>query len=98
MEKEFKKVLTLLMKLSKNLSPKKYYFASVQLETRRMKDLVLLDKKTINHLDLLKNSSSIDGIMAQICRLHVCLNTYVWHIDSMKELVEKFLKENKNND
>lgn len=93
MENEFKEILILLTKLNKNLPPKKNRSAPIQLENRRIKDLVLLDKKTTYSLDLLRKSQDllIDEIMEQICYLNLYLNSYVWHTESIGEVIQKIV-------
>jgi len=100
MENEFKKILTLLDKLNDN-APKKIISSSeLQEEYDNIKDLDWLNKTTMQHLNLLKQaySSSIDDIMGQICYLNVKLNTYIWHIESMKDITEKFTMKDSKND
>ena len=95
MENEFKRILTLLDKLNDN-APKKIISSSeLQEEYNNIKDLDWLNKTTMQHLNLLKQaySSSIDDIMGQICYLNVKLNTYIWHIESMKDITEKIYLE-----
>ena|ERR1700742_138451 len=100
MKNEFKEILTLLTRLNKKLPPKKNRSALIQLENRRIKDLILLDKKTIFSLNLLRKSQllSIDEIMEQICYLNLYLNSYVWHIESISEIIEKLIPKDLKRD
>ena len=93
MENEFKKILNLLEKLNQNSTKKIVSFEELKKEHQRIDDLLLLDKKSIKHLDLLKKTcnSSIDEIMKHICNLDVYLGTYVWHIESMRDITERFI-------
>lgn len=100
MENEFKKILTFLDKLNDN-APKKIISSSeLQEKYNNIKDLDWLNKTAMQHLNLLKQtySSSIDDIMGQICYLNVKLNTYVWHVESIKDITEKFTMKDSKND
>jgi hypothetical protein len=99
MENEFKKILALLEKLNPQALNKIVPCSDIQKEYRRINDLQLLDVKSIKHLNLLKsNQSSIDEIMKQICHLDVFINTYLWHVESIQDITEKFIVKNSNHD
>lgn len=100
MENEFKNILILLEQINQ-INPKKIIsFEDLKKEHQRIEDLRLLDKKFVSHLNLLKKSydASIDEIMKHICHLNVYLGTYVWHIESIRDITEKFklIKDQKN--
>lgn len=100
MENEFKKILTFLEKLNNN-APKKIILSSeLQEEYDNIKDLNWLNNETLKHLNLLKkvNPSSIDEVMEQICYFNVNLNTYIWHIESIRDITEKFIMKDSKND
>ncbi len=100
MENEFKKILTFLEKLNNN-APKKIILSSeLQEEYDNIKDLNRLNNETLKHLNLLKkvNPSSIDEVMEQICYFNVNLNTYIWHIESIRDITEKFIMKDSKND
>jgi hypothetical protein len=99
MKNEFKKILSLLEKINQISPNKTSSFEELKKEAQRIEDLEQLDKKSVNHLNLLKKSynSPIDEIMKHICHLNVYLGTYVWHIESMRDITEKStLKDSKN--
>ncbi|HSC25222.1 MAG TPA: hypothetical protein VLB80_03350 [Candidatus Babeliales bacterium] len=100
MENEFKKILTFLEKLNDNAQKKIISSSELQEEHNNIKDLNWLNNETLKHVDLLKkaNPSSIDDIMGQICYLNVKLNTYIWHIESMRDITEKFIMKDSKND
>lgn len=93
MNNEFKKILNLLEKLNHD---NKEIISSESLnnEYQRIEDLAWLDANSIKYLNILKNSPnlSIDEIMEQICYLDVQLNTYVWHAESVKDIIQTFTK------
>lgn len=100
MENEFKKILIFLEKLNNNLPKKIVLSSELQEEHNNIKDLNWLNNETLKHLDLLKkaNPSSIDDIMEQICYCNVNLNTYTWHIESMRDITAKFIMKDSKND
>ena len=98
MENEFKKILTFLEKLNNNTTKTIISSSELQEEYNNIKDLDWLNKTAMQHLNLLKQaySSSIDDIMEQICYFNINLNTYIWHIESMRDITEKFtMKDSK---
>ena len=98
MENEFKKILALLEKININKQKNIVPLKELHEEYENIKDLNWLNKTSMQHLDLLKKaySSSINDIMEQICYLNVKLNTYVWHIESIRDITEKFITKDKN--
>ena len=100
MEKEFKKILNFLEKLNSNTSKKIALSSELQEEYNNIKDLNWLNNETLIHLSLLKNvdPSSIDEVMEQICYFNVNLKTYIWHIESMRDITEKFIMKDSKND
>ena len=100
MENEFKKILSLLEKINQINPNKMASFEELKKEYQRIEDLGLLDKKSASHLNLLKKAynSPIDEIMKHICHLNVYLGTYVWHIESMRDITEKFTMKDSKND
>jgi len=91
MKNEFKKILLVLEKMNKN----KTTISSVDLkkEYENIHDLEDLDKDVLKSVDQLKeiNDSSIDEIMEQLCSLDTQLNTYIWHTESMRDIIQKFI-------
>lgn len=99
MNNEFKKILNILEKLNKHTNPKIIASELLKKEYRRINDLTLLDKNSKKHLALLNKitNKSIDTIMQQICHLDVQLDTYVWHVECIKNITQKFIKYYKKN-
>lgn len=100
MENEFKKILTFLEKLNNNIPKKIILPSKLQEEYDNIKDLNWLNNETLKHLNLLKkvDPSSINEVMEQICYFNINLNTYIWHIESMKNITEKFIMKDSKND
>jgi hypothetical protein len=100
MKNEFKKILALLEKLNQNSIKNIVLSADLQEEYDNIKDLKWLNNETLKHLDLLQKApiSSIDDIMEQICYFNVNLNTYIWHIESIRDTTEKFIMKDSKND
>ena len=100
MENEFKKILIFLEKLNNNDAKKIVLPSELEEEHNNIKDLNWLNNETLKHLELLKkaNPASIDDVMGQICYLNLKLNTYVWHVESMKDITEKFIMKDSKND
>lgn len=100
MKNEFKKILDLLENVNKNRRKKIVSLGELTKEYQRIDDLHLLDKKSVKQLDLLEKTydSSIDDIMKPICNLDVYLGTYVWHIESMRDITENFIVKDSKND
>lgn len=100
MENEFKKILTFLEKLNNNVPKKIILSSELQEEYDNIKDLNWLNNETLKHLNLLKkvDPSSIDEVMEQICYFNVNLNTYIWHIESIRDITEKFIMKDSKND
>jgi len=100
MENEFKKILTFLEKLNNNVPKKIISSSELQEEYNNIKDLNWLNNKTLKHLNLLKkvDPSSINEVMKQICYFNVNLNTYIWHIESIRDITEKFIMKDSKND
>ena len=100
MENEFKKILIFLEKLNNNDAKKIVLPSELQEEFNNINDLNWLNNETLKHLNLLKNvdPSSIDKVTDQICYLTINLKTYIWHIESMRDITEKFIMKDSKND
>lgn len=100
MKNEFKKILHFLTQLNQNDPQELVSSADLKKEYRRIEDLNSLDQQSIDNLDLCKKKygSSIDDIMKQICDLDVCLGVYVWHVESMQDIVKKFITKDVDHD
>ena len=100
MENEFKKILIFLEKLNNNVPKKITSSSELQEEHNNIQDLNWLNNETLKHLNLLKkvNPFSIDEVMEQICYFNINLNTYIWHIESMRDITEKFTMKDLKND
>lgn len=100
MENEFKKILIFLEKLNSNVPKQITSSSELQEEHNNIQDLNWLNNETLKHLNLLKkvNPSSIDEVMEQICYFNINLNTYIWHIESMRDIIEKFTMKDSKND
>jgi hypothetical protein len=68
-------------------------YTDLQKEQENIKDLHLLDEETTHFLNCLEeiNNLSTDEVVEYICQLNVSLNTYVWHTESVRDIIEKFL-------
>lgn len=93
MEIEFKQILALLEKLNKSNHKIGISTGSLQDENVNIQDLHSLNKKTMNSIAQLKeiNSLSTDEVMEQICRLNTYLNSYTWHTERMRDIIQKFI-------
>ncbi len=100
MENEFKKILIFLVKLNNNVPKKIILSSELQEEYDNIKDLDWLNNETLKHLNLLKkvDLSSINEVMKQICYFNINLNTYIWHIESIRDITEKFIMKDSKND
>jgi hypothetical protein len=93
MNDNFKKILDLLEKI--NTKQSIIPISDLQKEYNRLKDLTWLDNDTSKHITLLKDSSSIENIMEQVCYFKVNLSTYVWHIENIRDTIERFIRNDK---
>ena len=93
MEIEFEQTLALLEKLNVSNAKAILPLTDLQEEQGNVKDLYSLNRDTKKILDQLKsiNSLTTDEIMEQICYLNTHLSTYIWHIDSMRDTIQKFI-------
>jgi hypothetical protein len=93
MEIEFEQILVLLEKLNNNNDKAAIFAPNLLDEYENIKDLHLLNKNTMSSISQLKeiNHLSTDEIMEQICYLNTYLNSYIWHTESMRDIVQKFI-------
>jgi hypothetical protein len=91
MENEFKSMLLIL----KNLNNHKMIIPSNDLEKEyeNIRDLEDLNEETLKYLEQLKiaNNLSIDELLEQLCFLNTQLSTYIWHTESMRDILQKFI-------
>lgn len=91
MENEFKNILLILEKL--NTNKKIVPFNDLEKEYENVHDLENLNKETLKVLGQFKDVSnlSIDELMEQVVHLDTQLTTYIWHTESMRDIIQKFI-------
>src|SRR5690606_23055491 len=91
MENKFKDILLILEKL--NTSQILPSYSDLEREHENIDDLERLNTGTLKAFVRLKDihNLSIDEYMNQIVLLDTQLTTYVWHIEAMRNMIEKFI-------